>query len=66
MKSKLADILAKYTIPVCGYAPGILQVFYMHGGLTFEAAKELFSDLEDYVIDGTGSGPSFFLRKTGN
>jgi hypothetical protein len=63
MKSKLADILAKYTIPVCGYAPGILQVFYMHGGLSESQAAAIFSNLQDYAMDGTGSGPSFFLRK---
>ena len=65
IKSNFAQIIAKYqlTIPTIGYAPGILQVFYSHGGLTMEKAIELFSDLSDYSLDGSGSGPSLFLRE---
>ena len=72
IKSNFAQIIAKYqlTVPTVGYSPGILQVFYSHGGLpggqgglTLEKAIELFGDLADYSLDGTGSGPSLFLRE---
>lgn len=65
IKSNFAQIIAKYglTIPTVGYAPGILQVFYSHGGLSFNQAMSLFGDLADYSLDGIGSGPSLFLRE---
>ena len=65
IKPNFAQIIAKYglTIPSCTYAPGVLQVFYSHGGLTLEKAIELFGDLADYSLDGSGSGPSLFLRE---
>lgn len=64
-KLNFAQIIAKYqlTVPTVGYSPGILQVFYSHGSLTLEKAIELFGNLADYSLDGTGSGPSLFLRE---
>lgn len=63
MKLTLNQILAKYVTPVCGYAPGLVQVFYSHGGLTFEQASEIFGNCADYSLDGSGSGPSLFMRQ---